>query len=119
MGMRMLEQLTLEQLTEVAERLRALGEPRRRLLLQCLAEGERTVGELATATGLMQPNVSQHLATLAQAGWVTRRREGNRVYVSLCEGVAEPLCGYVCALARRSAAELAAEWPGEQEGSGT
>jgi len=113
----MLESLAPEQLEQVAMRLKALGEPMRLRILRCLAVGERTVGEVADEVGASQPNVSRHLATLEQAGWVSRRKDGNRVYVRLCDTAAEQLCGYVCALAQREALETAAGWPAEREGS--
>lgn len=106
----MLDSLAPEQLEHVAMRLRALGEPMRLRILQCLAEGERTVGEVTELVGASQPNVSRHLATLEQAGWVERRRDGNRVFVRLCDQAAEDLCRHVCALARRQADETAARW---------
>ncbi len=113
----MLDSLAPEQLEQVAMRLKALGEPMRLRILRCLTAGERTVGEVADEVSASQPNVSRHLATLEQAGWVARRKAGNRVYVRLCDQAAEQLCGYVCALAQRQAVATAAKWPAGREGS--
>lgn len=113
----MLDSLTAEQLEQVAQRLRALGEPMRLRILRRLALGECTVGEVAEEVGASQPNVSRHLATLEQAGWVRRRRDGNRVFVRLDDRAAEQLCGYVCALAQDKAWETAARWSADREGS--
>jgi DNA-binding transcriptional ArsR family regulator len=52
----------------------ALGDPTRRALLDRLAEGEATVGELAAPFPISLQAVSKHLAVLEQAGLVTRTR---------------------------------------------
>jgi len=49
----------------------ALAEPHRRSLLDLLATGPRSAGELvASLPGLTQPTVSRHLRTLREAGLV-------------------------------------------------
>src|SRR3979409_2320000 len=48
-------------------------------LLDLLAQGPRTVEELARASGQSTANTSQHLQALPPAGMVTRAREGTRV----------------------------------------
>ncbi len=55
-----------------------VAEPRRRSILELLVDGERPVGELATALGASQPAVSKHLAVLRRAGWVESRVDGPR-----------------------------------------
>jgi DNA-binding transcriptional ArsR family regulator len=50
----------------------------RRAIVMELAEGERTVGELARALPVSQPAVSQHLKVLKQVGMVSDRAEGTR-----------------------------------------
>ena len=59
-----------------------LAEPTRRAVLDLLAEGDRTAGELAAAApGLTQPAVSRHLRVLREAGLVRVRVAGqHRVY---------------------------------------
>ncbi|MCB0218141.1 MAG: helix-turn-helix transcriptional regulator [Chrysiogenetes bacterium] len=93
---RALKILTEGGFEAVAQRFRLMGDPLRLRLLNCLREGERTVGELVGATGASQPNVSRHLSLLYQNGLVTRRQEGNCVYY----GVADPgifeVCDVVC-----------------------
>jgi DNA-binding transcriptional ArsR family regulator len=61
-----------------AEVLDALGDPTRRAVLELLRNGERPVGELATALPVSRPAVSQHLRVLRGAGLVTERRDGTR-----------------------------------------
>lgn len=55
-----------------------------RLMILCqLADGEKSVGELAALIGLGQSPLSQHLARLRQDGLVTTRRDGQSIYYSL------------------------------------
>lgn len=56
----------------------AVAEPRRRLILQLLAQGERPVGELVDLTELAQPVVSKHLRVLREVGLVRVREEGRQ-----------------------------------------
>ncbi|HET7529468.1 MAG TPA: metalloregulator ArsR/SmtB family transcription factor [Mycobacteriales bacterium] len=59
----------------------ALAEPRRRQILDVLAEGERSVGELVSELRLGQPQVSKHLRVLRAVGAVTVRDQGrSRLY---------------------------------------
>ena len=58
---------------------KAFSSPRRLELLDLLAQGPRTVDELARASGQSSANTSQHLQALHAAGMVTRAREGNSV----------------------------------------
>ena len=63
-----------------ATALSAIADPTRRRALELVAERPRSVAELARALPVSQPAVSQHLATLKDAGLVDARREGRRVY---------------------------------------
>jgi len=64
---------------------RALGDPKRLCVLESLAGGEASVGELASRVSCQVPNMSQHLAVLRSAGLVTTRRDGNTVYYRLSD----------------------------------
>ena len=67
----------------LADLFGALGHTRRVVIMSCLLEGEKSVGELCGCERLQpnsQPNISQHLATLRNAGLVKERREGTRVF---------------------------------------
>lgn len=59
---------------------KALSNGNRLELLEFLAQGERSVDELATLSGLSIANTSQHLQQLRQTGLVTNRKEGLKVY---------------------------------------
>lgn len=80
----------------VAGRFKALSDPRRLALLSALQGGERTVNELAETTERPQPNVSQHLASLARAGLVESRREGTRVFYRIADPLVLRICDAVC-----------------------
>ena len=59
----------------------AIAEPKRRQVLDVLANGERPVNELVHSLGWSQPQVSKHLGVLRKVGLVYERREGRqRVY---------------------------------------
>ena len=62
---------------------KALASPRRLELIDLLAQGPRTVDDLARATEQSSANTSQHLQALHGAGVVERQREGLRVRYSL------------------------------------
>ncbi|MGD9620640.1 MAG: ArsR/SmtB family transcription factor [Mycolicibacterium sp.] len=69
---------------------KALGSPKRLELLDLLAQGPRSVDELATATDVGVSSCSAHLQALRQAGLVATRREGTRIFYSLAgEDVAQ------------------------------
>jgi DNA-binding transcriptional ArsR family regulator len=56
----------------------AVAEPRRRHILELIADEERSVGEIADALALEQPSASKHLQVLLNVGLVTVRRDGRR-----------------------------------------
>jgi rhodanese-related sulfurtransferase/DNA-binding transcriptional ArsR family regulator len=62
---------------------KALGSGRRDELVDVLAQGERSVEELATEIGQSVANTSQHLQHLLRAGLVKTRRDGTRVFYAL------------------------------------
>ena len=61
----------------------AVAEPRRREILDLLADGERSVGDLVHTLGLAQPLVSKHLRVLREVGLVQVRDEGRRRFYRL------------------------------------
>jgi rhodanese-related sulfurtransferase/DNA-binding transcriptional ArsR family regulator len=61
----------------------ALSSATRLEFLELLAQGERSVDELATLTGASVANTSQHLQKLRQAGLIVGRKEGQYVYYRL------------------------------------
>jgi DNA-binding transcriptional ArsR family regulator len=57
----------------------AVAEPRRREILNYLAQSERPVGDLVAQLGLEQPSVSKHLRVLRDVGLVRVRRHGRHM----------------------------------------
>jgi DNA-binding transcriptional ArsR family regulator len=68
---------------ELAETLKALGSPGRLRLLTDLLGRERTVEELARASGLSDSATSHHLRLLRSLRLVRARRSGRNVFYSL------------------------------------
>jgi DNA-binding transcriptional ArsR family regulator len=60
--------------------LRALANEDRLLLLCQLAQGERCVGDLEQALGIVQPTLSQQLGVLRRRGLVATRRDGKNIH---------------------------------------
>jgi DNA-binding transcriptional ArsR family regulator len=92
----------------VAQRFRVLGEPMRIKLLDCLRDGDATVGELQEALGASQQNVSKHLGILHAAGMVARTKDGNHTRYSISDPSVFELCDQVCGGVRRQLQELEA-----------
>jgi ArsR family transcriptional regulator len=68
-----------------AEFLRALAHPMRLRILCRLLDGECAVSGFDAELGLKQPNLSQQLAALREAGLVTTRREAKSIFYSLAD----------------------------------
>jgi DNA-binding transcriptional ArsR family regulator len=97
-----MEKLSADGLAQVAAYFQALSEPARLRLLNLLRGSERSVGELAEATGYSAANVSRHLALLAQHGLLSREVRGTSVFYAIADPAVYELCNLVCDnLARR------------------
>ncbi len=73
----------------------ALADPSRRALFESLAHGEAAVKDLTARFNISQPAISQHLATLKDAGLVNGRREGRRVYYRVEPDGLKPLVDWI------------------------
>jgi DNA-binding transcriptional ArsR family regulator len=96
--------MTAGMMVLVAEHFKALGEPARLGILNCLRAGEMTVTELIDATGMGQANVSKHLQLLYRADFVKRRKEGIFIYYALADKDVFALCDLMCGRVERSVA---------------
>lgn len=103
----------------LSEAAKALASGRRAELVDVLAQGERSVEELAQEVDQSVANTSQHLQRLLRAGLVRTRREGTRVYYD----VAGPQVSALWRALRRAAEEhvegleaLAAAYVGDRTG---
>ena len=79
-GTRVAKESLFDAFTETA---RALASGRRAEIVDVLAQGERSVEDLAGELGQSLANTSHHLRTLARAGLVNSRRHGTRIYYRL------------------------------------
>lgn len=92
--------LTDLELGSITEILKAIAHDVRLKILRTLLEnGEKSVGELETLTGIGQPGLSQQLAILRKAELVETRREAKLVYYSLASDKMESTAELVCSLA--------------------
>jgi len=66
-----------------AEAAKALASGRRAEIIDVLAQGERSVEEMAAEIGQSVANTSHHLRALARAGLVRTRRDGTRIFYDL------------------------------------
>jgi rhodanese-related sulfurtransferase/DNA-binding transcriptional ArsR family regulator len=97
----------------------ALGSGRRAEIVDVLAQGERSVEEIATEIDQSLANTSHHLQLLLRAGLVRSRREGTRIYYRLASERVGDLWAAVREVAERHVAEvhvLADDYLGERDG---
>src|SRR2546422_3612233 len=80
MGDRAAKDALFDAFTEVAK---ALASGRRAEIVDVLAQGDRSVEEIAGEIGQSVANTSHHLRALARAGLVTTTRDGTRIYYAL------------------------------------
>jgi DNA-binding transcriptional ArsR family regulator len=71
--------------------LDALGDPRRRRILELVAQRPRAVGEIADAMPIGRPAVSKHLKVLEGAGLVEHESRGTRNLYALAPDGLAPL----------------------------
>jgi rhodanese-related sulfurtransferase len=96
----------------------ALGSGRRAEIIDVLAQGERSVEEIAGEISQSVANTSQHLRVLARAGLVRSRRHGTRIYYRLASGRVGELWAVTRDVAVRHVAEvsvLADEYLGDRD----
>lgn len=72
-----------EHAQAAANLLKALANENRLMILCTLLNGEMSVGELNARVPLSQSALSQHLASLREAGLVATRKEAQTVFYSL------------------------------------
>jgi DNA-binding transcriptional ArsR family regulator len=79
-----------------AELFRIMSAPMRLKILNCLSDGEKNVSYLLSKIDTTQPNMSQHLTTLYQAGILGKRREGVQIRYRIVDERVAKLCQAVC-----------------------
>jgi DNA-binding transcriptional ArsR family regulator len=81
---------------QAAELFRVMSAPMRLKIISSLCNSEKNVGELLNEISTTQPNMSQHLNTLYQAGVLGKRREGVQIYYRIVNDRAASMCRAVC-----------------------
>jgi DNA-binding transcriptional ArsR family regulator len=76
----------------------ALSDENRRTILRLLADGERSVGQLASSMPISRPAVSRHLRLLKEAGLVKERAHGTRRLYALEDMGAEAVRDYLASV---------------------
>ena len=79
-----------------AELFRVMAAPLRLKIISSLCDGEKTVSVLLGEISTTQPNMSQHLSTLYQAGVLGKRRDGVNIYYRIANQRVVTLCRAVC-----------------------
>lgn len=74
----------------------ALSTPLRLKIIRCLCYGEKNVGELLSEIKTTQPNMSQHLKFLYNAGVLKKRRFGTSIYYSISDSKIVQICQLMC-----------------------
>lgn len=83
---------------DVAQRLRIMAHPERLIMLCRMSEGEVSVTELISLTGLSQSAVSQHLATLRDADAVEVRAEAQTRFYRILDQQIDAIIRALCAV---------------------
>ncbi len=92
-----------EQFARIAK---AIANAHRLEIVDVLAQGERSVDDLAHEVDLTVANASQHLQALREAHLVTSRREGLRIYYRLADPAVFRLVQIIREVAERQLAEV-------------
>ena len=87
---------TDEVFESAAEVFRVMSAPMRLKIISSLCNGEKNVSELLAEIKTTQPNMSQHLNTLYQAGVLGKRRDGVQIYYRIINDRVVTLCRAVC-----------------------
>ena len=79
-----------------AEIFRVMSAPMRLKIISSLCNGEKNVSQLLEEVATTQPNMSQHLNTLYQAGVIGKRRDGVQIFYRIINDRVVTLCRAVC-----------------------
>lgn len=78
-----------------ADAFNAVAEPRRRRILDELADGELAVNDLVRSTRFSQPQVSKHLKVLREVGLVDVREQGRQRFYSVHGPALKPIHDWI------------------------
>ncbi len=99
--------------------LRGLADSSRLAILAVVRAGPASVTEIVAATGLSQPNVSNHLACLRNCGHVRSSQQGRFVIYDLGDPRVGKILDLTCELAEKNAANVSACMHGDGSRSRT
>ncbi|MEG2185036.1 MAG: metalloregulator ArsR/SmtB family transcription factor [Cloacibacillus sp.] len=92
---------------KLSERLKALSDPNRLMIVEMLSGGELCACKLLERFKITQPTLSHHMKTLCHAGLVTPHKEGKWMHYELnieaFRGLELELRGLTCAQAQQQA----------------
>ena len=88
-----------------ADLFRVMSAPMRLKIINCLCDGEKNVSYLLTQVNTTQPNMSQHLNTLYQAGILGKRRDGVQIFYRIIDQRIVSICEAVCHEVARNSAD--------------
>ena len=85
-----------EVFEQAADLFKLMAAPMRLKIISSLCNSEKNVGQLLTEINTTQPNMSQHLNTLYQAGVLGKRRDGVQIFYRIVDDRAAQMCRAVC-----------------------
>ena len=85
----------MARLATTSDVFNAIAEPQRRAILNLLAQGERSVNDIAEELGLKQPQVSKHLRVLKEVDLVSVRSEGQQHFYKIKADGLKPIHEWV------------------------
>jgi DNA-binding transcriptional ArsR family regulator len=81
---------------KVAKYFSLLSDPSRLKVIHAICNGERSVNDVVTETGLTQSTVSRHLSSLHDSSVASRRKDGNRALYTLVDRTLTDICRTAC-----------------------
>ena len=81
---------------KAADLFKLMAAPMRLKIISSLCNSEKNVGQLLGEINTTQPNMSQHLNTLYQAGVLGKRRDGVQIFYRIVDDRVATLCHAVC-----------------------
>ena len=84
------------------EIFKALTDPTRLKILECIKNGEKCICEIIPYTGKSQPNVSQHLKIMKHAGIIEERKDGTRIMIKVSNNEIYNIIDQVKRISKRS-----------------
>ncbi len=88
--------LQQENIHQLAEKFKVLGEETRLKIIRCLEKGDKSVNEIVADTGLLQANVSKHLKILEKFNIVAYKNESHSHIYQISDPKILQICKIIC-----------------------